>query len=331
VRDSVAASKDENEATKADLASTQLSLEVELARSYLDLRGYDQQIKLLQDTTGAYQKALQLTQNRHDGGVASDLDVTRAKTQLSSTQSELTQVQAKRAVLVHAIAVLVGASASDFQIAPDTDPVALPVIPVGVPSDLLQRRPDVAAAERRVAAANQKIGVARSAYFPTLTLNAQGGLQSSSYASLLSLPSAYWTLGPSLAMYLFDGGKRRAQVASAKAATSEAGEQYRSVVLAAFKQVEDNLTLLNDLGTATAQQQDAADAADQSVNLALSRYRRGAVSYLDVVEAQSAALETQRSVIEIRTRQLDANVDLIRALGGGWTVDAGGANTTPHS
>jgi NodT family efflux transporter outer membrane factor (OMF) lipoprotein len=318
VRDSVAASKDESEATRADLASTQLSLEVELARSYLDLRGDDQQIKLLEDTAAAYQKALDLTRARHDGGVVSGLDVARAKTQLSSAQSELTQVEAKRALLEHAIAVLVGASASGFQIAPATDPVALPAIPLGVPSDLLQRRPDVAAAERRVAEANAQIGVARAAYFPSLTLSAQGGFQSSVYADLLSLPSSYWAIGPMLATYVFDGGKRRARVESAKAKTAEAGEQYRSVVLSSFRQVEDNLTLLTELGTATQQQQDAADAADLSVNLALSRYRRGAASYLDVVEAQSAALGAQRSVIEIRTRQLDANVDLIRALGGGW-------------
>ncbi|WP_207005052.1 efflux transporter outer membrane subunit [Trinickia mobilis] len=321
VRDSIAAGKDESEATKADLASTQLSLEVELARSYLDLRSFDQQIHLLEGTAQAYQKALDLTRTLHDGGVTSGLDVARAKTQLSSAQSDLTQVEAKRALVEHAIAALVGAPASDFRIAPSVDPVALPAIPVGVPSALLQRRPDVAAAERRVAEANAEIGVARTAYFPSLTLSAQGGVQSSVYADLLSAPSSFWAIGPTLAVYLFDGGKRRAQVESAKAAKSEAAERYRSVVLASFKQVEDDLTLLTELGTATAQQQDAASAADLSVNLALSRYRRGAVSYLDVVEAQSAALESERSVIEIRTQQLDANVDLIRALGGGWTDD----------
>jgi NodT family efflux transporter outer membrane factor (OMF) lipoprotein len=321
VRDSIAAGKDESEATQADLASTQLSLEVELARSYLDLRGFDQQIHLLEGTAQAYQKALELTRTLHGGGVVSGLDVARAQTQLSSAQSDLTQVRAKRALLEHAIAALVGASASDFQVAPSIDPVALPAIPIGVPSALLQRRPDIAAAERRVAEANAQIGVARTAYFPSLTLSAQGGVQSSVYADLLSAPSSFWTIGPTLAQYLFDGGKRRAQVESAKAAKSEAGEHYRSVVLASFKQVEDDLTLLTELGTATAQQQDAASAADLSVNLALSRYRRGAVSYLDVVEAQSAALESERSVIEIRTQQLDANVDLIRAVGGGWSKD----------
>jgi NodT family efflux transporter outer membrane factor (OMF) lipoprotein len=321
VRDSVAASKDEGQATKADLASTQLSLEIELARSYIDLRGLDQQIQLIEATDATYQKALDLTRSRHGAGIVSGLDVARASNQLSSAESDLTQVRAKRALLEHAIAVLVGASPSDFRIEPETDPIPLPAIPVGVPSALLQRRPDVAAAERRVAEANARIGVARAAYFPSLTLSAQGGVQSSVLGDLLSLSSSYWAIGPSLAVYLLDGGKRRAQLDSAKEATEEAGARYRSVVLASFRQVEDDLSLLDDLGTATNQQQDAASAADTSVELSLARYRRGAVSYLDVVEAQSAALVAERSVISLRTQQLDANVDLIRALGGGWTRD----------
>jgi NodT family efflux transporter outer membrane factor (OMF) lipoprotein len=321
VRDSVAASKDEGEASKADLASTQLSLEIELARSYIDLRGLDQQIQLIEGTNEAYQKALDLTSSRHAAGIVSGLDVARATTQLSAAESDLTQVRARRALLEHAIAVLVGASPSDFRIDASTQPIPLPVIPVGVPSALLQRRPDIAAAERRVAEANKRIGVARAAYFPSLTLSAAGGAQSSVLADLLSAPSSFWTIGPTLGVYLLDGGKRRAQLNSAKAATSEEGDRYRSVVLASFRQVEDDLTLLDDLRTATNQQQDAATAADTSVNLSLSRYRRGAVSYLDVVEAQSAALESERSVIALRTQQLDANVDLIRAVGGGWTKD----------
>jgi NodT family efflux transporter outer membrane factor (OMF) lipoprotein len=321
VRDSVAASKYEGLASNADLASTQLSLEIELARSYIDLRGLDQQIQLIVGTDAAYQKALDLTRRRHDGGVVSGLDVARATSQLSAAESELTQVEARRAVLEHAIAVLVGASPSDFHVAASTQPIVLPAIPVGVPSALLQRRPDVAAAERRVAEANKRIGVARTAYFPTLTLGAAGGVQSSMLGELLSAPSSFWTIGPTLAVYLFDGGKRAAQVETAKAATAEAGAHYRSVVLASFKQVEDDLSLLDDLGTATDQQQAAATAADTSVTLSLSLYRRGAVSYLDVVDAQSTALESERSVIELRTQQLDANADLIRALGGGWTAD----------
>jgi NodT family efflux transporter outer membrane factor (OMF) lipoprotein len=321
VRDSVAASKDEGLASKADLASTQLSLQIELARSYIDLRGLDQQIQLIEETDKAYQKALDLTRSRHGGGIVSGLDVARATNQLSSTESALTQVKARRALLEHAVAVLVGASPSEFRIESSTRPIQLPVIPVGMPSALLQRRPDVAAAERRIAEANAKIGIARAAYFPTLTLSAQGGVQSSVYADLLSAPSSFWAIGPTLAVYLFDGGRRAAQVESAKAATAEAGARYRSVVLASFRQVEDDLSLLDDLGIATDQQKNAANAADTSVDLSLSLYRRGAVSYLDVVESQSAALESERSVIQLRTQQLDANVDLVRALGGGWTRD----------
>jgi NodT family efflux transporter outer membrane factor (OMF) lipoprotein len=334
VRDSVAANRELSQAAQADVASTQLSLEIELARTYLDLRGDDQQIQLLEDTIDAYQKALELTRKRHDGGVSSELDVTRAMTQLSFAQSDLVQLRAKRELLQHAIAVLVGASASDFNVAPSIAPIPLPTIPVGVPSALLQRRPDIAAAERRIAAANSEIGVARSAYFPTITLGAQGGVQSSIYGDLLSLPSSYWTIGPALAAYLFDGGKRRARVESAKAAMSEAGERYRSVVLDSFRQVEDGLTLLEQLGAATALQQQASDSANQSVDLALSLYKRGAVSYLEVVDAQTAALAAQRSVIELRTQQLDASSDLIRALGGGWRNDtsaSGGDVQHDHS
>ncbi|MBN3765809.1 efflux transporter outer membrane subunit [Burkholderia sp. Ac-20365] len=322
VRDSVAASKDEAQAQKADLASTQLSLEIELARSYIDLRGLDQQIHLIDGTIDAYRKALDLTRSRHQGGIVSGLDVARASTQLSAAESELTQVTARRAIQEHAIAALVGASASAFRIEPSGRPIALPDVPVGVPSELLQRRPDIAAAERRIAEANSRIGVARAAYFPSLTLSAQGGVQSSVLGDLLSAPSSYWAIGPSLAVYLLDGGKRRAQLDSAKAATEEAGARYRSVVLASFKQVEDNLTLLTDLAVAADQQQEAATAANTSVELSLARYRRGSVSYLDVVEAQTAALESERGVIRLRTGQLDANVDLIRALGGGWSNDA---------
>ena len=321
VRDSVAAGKDEAEATQADLAAVQLSLEAQLAESYVQLRGFDQELKLLSETVDAYQKALNLTQARHAGGVGTGLDVARARTQLSSAQSQVSQVTARRAVAEHTIAVLVGASASQFSLPPNVGPIAVPAVPVGVPSALLQRRPDIAAAERRIAEANSKIGVARAAYFPSLTLSAQGGLQSSIYADLLSAPSSFWAIGPSLATYIFDGGRRRAQVDSAKAATEESGERYRGVVLASFKEVEDNLSLMANLGTALDQQREAASAAQLSVNLALDRYKQGTVSYLDVVQAQTAALDSERAVIDVQTQRLTADVGLTRALGGGWSRD----------
>lgn len=321
VRDTVAAAKDEAQATQADLASVQLSLEAQLAQTYVQLRGLDRQTKLLQDTVAAYQRALQLTQRLHDAGAVSGLDVTRATSLLADAKSQLSQNVAQRALDEHAIAVLVGASASDFQVASSVADIALPAVPVGVPSALLQRRPDIAAAERRVAESNAKIGVARAAYFPQITLSAQGGLQSSNYTNFFSAPNFFWSVGPALAQYIFDGGLRRAQLNAVKAATDEAAARYRGVALAAFQQVEDNLTLLRDLGTALDQERESADAAQRAENLALTRYQRGISSYLDVVQAQTTSLATQRSALDIQTRQLVANVQLVRALGGGWSSD----------
>jgi NodT family efflux transporter outer membrane factor (OMF) lipoprotein len=321
IRDSVAAGKDETQAEEADLASVQLSLQVELANSYIRLRGLDQQTKLLRDTVAAYRKALELTETLHGGGIVSGLDIARAQTQLSTAQSSLSQNVAQRALVEHTMAALVGESPSDFQLPEYVEPIALPVIPISVPSTLLQRRPDIAAAERRVAEANAKIGVARAAYFLSITLSAQGGLQSSQYMNLLSAPSSLWAVGPMLATYVFDGGRRKAQLDSAKAATNEAAARYRSTVLASFREVEDNLTLLSELGTALDERRTGASAAQHAVDLSLDRYRRGTVSYLDVVQAQTAALDTQRSALDIQTRQLSANVRLIHALGGGWSRD----------
>lgn len=321
VRDSVVASKDEAQATKADLASVRLSLEVELADSYIRLRGLDQQTDLLNETVLAYAKALQLTQTLHNSGIVSGLDVSRARTQLSSAKSLLSQNLAQRALFEHSIAVLVGTSASEFSLPQQTAAIALPAVPTGLPATLLQRRPDVAAAERRVAEANAKIGVARAAYFPNIMLSLQGGVQSTAYAGLLSAPNLFWAIGPQIVQYVFDGGYRRAQLTSAKAATEEAGERYRSVVLSAFQQVEDNLALLSYLGTALGEQKDAADAAQYSLDLALRQYRQGTVGYLDVVQAQTVALDAQRAVLDIQTRQLSANVQLLHALGGGWSSD----------
>jgi NodT family efflux transporter outer membrane factor (OMF) lipoprotein len=321
VRDSVVAGKDEAQASKADLASVKLSLEVELADSYIRLRGLDQQTDLLTDTERAYAKALQLTQTLHNSGIVSGLDVSRAQTQLSSAQSQLSQNLAQRALLEHAIAVLVGASASEFSLPQQTAAITLPAIPTGLPSTLLQRRPDVAAAERRVAEANAKIGVARAAYFPDITLGLTGGVQSAAYAGLVSAPNAFWAIGPQLVQYVFDGGYRRATLDAAKAATDEAGERYRGVVLAAFQQVEDNLALLSYLGTALGQQRDAATYAQTTVDLALRQYKQGTVGYLDVVQAQTVELDARRSVLDIQTRQLSANVQLLHALGGGWSSD----------
>jgi NodT family efflux transporter outer membrane factor (OMF) lipoprotein len=318
VRNTVEAGKDDALAAAADLASTQLSLQVELADNYIQLRGLDQQIALLKQTTAAYEKALQLTQTLQRGGIASGLDVARAQTQLSSARSLWSQTRVQRATCEHVIAVLVGDSASQFNLAPQTAAIALPAIPVNVPSTLLQRRPDVAAAERRTAAANARIGVARAAYFPDLSLSALAGFQGAAYDGWLTAPNRFWAIGPTALLTVFDGGRRKAQVEAARAATDEAGAKYRGVVLAAFQQVEDSLSRLDDYGTARVDQKDAATAAMHSLDLAMDRYRHGAVGYLDVVQAQTASLDAQRGLLDLDTKQLEASVQLVRALGGGW-------------
>ena len=320
VRNEVAAGKAEAHASAEDLAATRLSLQAQLAASYLTLRSLDAQARVLELAIENYRKALQLTQVRHEGGAASGLDVGQAETQLRSAEAARTDVGAQRALLEHAIASLVGAPATTFQVPVDATLPPLPPTPVSAPSVLLQRRPDVAAAERRAFAANRRIGVARSAFFPTVTLAASGGWQTSSWAQqLLSAPNAYWSLGPQLAMALFDGGRRRAGVRQANAAFDEASAAYKGVVLTAFQEVEDNLALLNRIAEETRQEQAAFDAARHTEQISLSLYRQGAGTYLDVVSAQAASLQAERAVIQLQARRLQASVDLVRALGGGWT------------
>ncbi|GAB2573730.1 efflux transporter outer membrane subunit [Dyella jejuensis] len=320
VRNTVTEGRDNALAAKADLASAQLSLQAELADSYMQLRGIDQQMALLQQTIQAYEKALKLTRTLHAGGIVSGLDVSRAQTQLSDARSQWSQSAAQRALIQDLIAVLVGENASDFSLPTQTAAIPLPVVPVGVPSTLLQRRPDIAAAERRVAADNAGIGVARAAWFPSLTLAAQGGFQSGGWANLVTAPNRFWALGPELALDVFDGGYRKATIEAAKAKMDEAGATYRGVVLGAFQQVQDNLALLDHLGTASTNQQDASDAAQHALALSMTQYKHGAVSYLDVVQAQTVALQEQRGLLQLNTQRLRASVQLIRALGGGWAA-----------
>jgi NodT family efflux transporter outer membrane factor (OMF) lipoprotein len=319
VRNEVAAGRNLAQASAADLESARLSLEAQLADGYIVLRGLDNEIAVLEETVTAYEKALALTQARHDGGVAAGLDVARAQTQLGTSRSLLAQTLAARAVTEHAIAALIGESASAFSIAPRRLELALPDVPVGVPAALLERRPDIAAAERRVAAGNANVGVARAAYFPAVTLSAAGGFQSTAAGSWVTAPNSYWAIGPSLLLSLFDAGKRKAQVAGAQAALDEAGSQYRGVVLAAFQQVEDGLAMVSHSRTAATEERSAATAAERSLAISLTQYREGAVSYLDVVTSQTATLQTQLDSLALDTAERRATVQLIRALGGGWS------------
>jgi NodT family efflux transporter outer membrane factor (OMF) lipoprotein len=319
----VAAGRYEAQASAADLESARLSLQAELADDYIVLRGLDSQIALLKETVSAYEKALELTQARHDGGIAAGLDVARAQTQLFTSRSLVAQSMAQRALSEHAIAALIGESASAFSIAPRQIELALPDVPVGVPATLLQRRPDIAAAQRRIAASNASVGVARAAYFPAITLSATAGYQSTAAGNWLTAPDRFWAIGPSLLLSLFDAGKRKAQIAQAQAALDEAGSVYRGVVLTAFQQVEDGLALVGDSRTAATEERSATVSAERSLAIALTQYREGAVSYLDVVTSQTTTLQTQLDSLRLDTTERRATVQLIRALGGGWTQAQG--------
>jgi NodT family efflux transporter outer membrane factor (OMF) lipoprotein len=319
IRNEVAAAQDQAQASGADLESARLSLQAELTDDYIVLRGLDRQIALLNETVSAYTKALALTQARHDGGIAAGLDVARARTQLDASRSLVEQTLAQRALSEHAIAALIGDSASEFSIEPRLVPIALPDVPVGVPSTLVERRPDIAAAERRIGASNASVGVARAAFFPAITLSAALGYQSTQAGSWITAPNTFWSIGPSLLFSLFDAGKRTAQVAQAQAALDESGSLYRGVVLTAFQQVEDSLALAHHYGIAATDEHSAMTAAERSLELSMTQYREGATSYLDVVTSQTVTLQTELAALDLDTRELRASVQLIRALGGGWT------------
>jgi NodT family efflux transporter outer membrane factor (OMF) lipoprotein len=320
VRRSVAAAREEAQATAADYETAKLSLEAELALDYFELRSADAQKQLLDDTVKAYTDNLQLTLNRFKGGVAPKADVAQAQTQLDTTRVQDTDVTVQRAQFEHAIAILIGKPPAEFNLAAAPLNYQLPSIPIGLPSELLQRRPDVAAAERRVAEANQQIGIARAAYFPTVTLGGTAGFSGSQGSNWFGWPSGFWAVGPALAETLFDAGRRRATSESTRANYDAAVATYRQTSLTAFQEVEDNVAALRILENETQQQQQAVAASQESLQLFTNRYRGGVDTYLQVITAQTIELANERNAIDILRRRLDASVLLIKALGGGWDM-----------
>jgi NodT family efflux transporter outer membrane factor (OMF) lipoprotein len=320
VRQTVAASRAAMQASAADLESVRLSVHAEVATDYLQLRALDAEIDLLDSTVAALDKAWQLTQNRYQAGVASRGDVVQAQAQLESTRTQAIDLAVQRAQFEDAIAVLVGQLPSTLTLAPAPLGGEPPIVPLTMPSELLQRRPDVAAAERHVAEANARLGVASAAFFPSILLSATAGFQSSQFSDWLSWPSRFWSLGPSLVQTLFDGGARRAARDEARAAYDQSVAAYRQSVLTAFQDVEDNLAALRILAEEARTQDVAVDASRQSLQIALNQYSSGFVSYLQVVTAQSAALSNERAAVDIRARRYMATVQLVKALGGGWEV-----------
>jgi NodT family efflux transporter outer membrane factor (OMF) lipoprotein len=318
VRRTVEASRAEAQASAADLEGVRLSLHAELASDYFQLRELDAEEQLLLSTVTAYEQALALTQNRFKGGVASAVDVAQAQTQLETTRSQAIDIGVQRAQFEHAIAVLVGQPASTFSLASSPLTSAPPVIPSGLPSELLERRPDVAAAERRVAAANANIGVAKAAYFPNVALTSAGGFESSTITNLLSGPSGFLLAGASAVVTVFDAGRRRAVSDQAQAAYDQSVANYRETVLGAFQDVEDDLAALRILQDEAKTQRVAVEAAQSSLNQSLTRYKGGVTTYLEVITAQGIALSDERTAVQILGRRITASVLLVRALGGGW-------------
>ena len=325
VRRTVEQSRSQAQASAADLASVGLSLHAELAMDYFQLRGLDTQKQLLDSTVVAYQKALDLTQTRFKGGLASDVDVAQAQTQLETARAQSIDVEVQRAAFEHAIAVLTGQPPSAFTLAPSPLDAPPPPIPPGLPSDLLERRPDVSAAERRMQAANAQIGIARAAYFPLITLTGQGGFESIAAGTLFQGPSGLWAVGGTALETLFDAGRRRGTSDQAKAAYDQSIDNYRQTVLSAFQEVEDNMAALRILQGEAQTEEVAVGAAKHSVELSITRYRGGVTSYLEVTTAQSAALTDEVTAVTILTRRMTASVLLIKAIGGGWD-----ASQIPH-
>ncbi len=322
LRNSAHAQKRLAQASAADLATARLSLQAELANDYIAVRGLDAQLEVLRQSIASYQAAVEVARLRTSGKIASGLDLARALSQLDSAQAQETETRLQRDLMQHAVAVLIGAMPSTFSIAPISEfRLTPPQLPAGVPSELLQRRPDIASAERQMAAANASIGVSRAAFYPNVTFNLTGGFQDSGF-NLLSLPNSLWSVGAGAMLPLFDGGLRRAQLRHSWAQYAQTRDDYRATVLAAFQEVEDGLSQTQRLATEDTQEHEASDQAVQALSISTMLYKDGLDNYLSVAVAQVQALATQLTEVQIRIRQIQAAVSLIRALGGGWTVQA---------
>lgn len=310
--------REQAQASAADLAVINLSMHATLAVDYFAARTLDAEDKLLQDTVAQYTQALQLNEDRYRGGLASEVEVEQARTILETTQAQLVDVGVARAQYEHAVAVLVGKAPAEFTLPPLPLTTPPPPIPVGIPSELLERRPDIAAAERRVASANAQVGLAKTAYYPLVNIFGTGGFESGEITTLLQGPSAMWSVGASAAMTLFDGGRRRALNDEAKTSYDSTVASYRQTVLTGFQQVEDNLAALRILEQEARVQASAVQDAQRSLDLSNNRYQGGVTSYLEVITAQNAALSDELTAVNILGRRMASAVLLVQAIGGGW-------------
>jgi multidrug efflux system outer membrane protein len=316
-------------ASADDLESSKLAIQAEVAIDYFTLRALDTQYQLLEETAVAYRRSLELTQNRRKGGIATDLDVSQAETQLATTEAQMPAVQLQRATFLHALAALCAEPAPAFQVSVTRDALtaarnavdAGPGVPVAVPSELLERRPDIAAAERRMAAANADVGLAHAAFFPRVMLNGLAGFQSLDASTLFNWESRVWSVGPSLSLPIFTGGRNRAQLAAARAAYDAAIANYRQTVLSAFQDVEDQLAAQRLLAQQAEKEAAALKSAHRTLDISLTKYKGGVITYLEVAIAQSAALAHEETVVQLSAQRLSASVSLIKALGAGWTTD----------
>lgn len=322
IRRGVEASQASAQASEADLAAAILSAQAALAGNYFQLRVLDAQKQLLDTTTAVYRKSLDMTNNRYASGIAARSDVLQAEAQLRSTEAQAIDLGVQRAQLEHAIALLIGRPPAAFSLPATSLAAVAPSIPITLPAELLERRPDIASSERSMAAANAQVGVAAAAYYPSIQLSATGGLSASSLASLFAWPSRFWSIGPSASVTLFDGGLRNAQSDQARAAYDATVAEYRETVLTAFQGVEDNLAALRILEEEVQVQDQAVQAARQVVSIITNQYQAGTVAYLNVLVAQSTALANERTALGLVGQRLAASVLLVKALGGGWTVKA---------